>query len=171
MLDVVGTRALLLADRVVGTRPYHYEQVAVTWRDCSLRRWLNDEFCASLGEALVSRVLTAKVCNEPNPVWGTRGGRDTKDQIFLLSMREAAVHFTGKEPDVWGDYRHTFFSLGEKGAAKNIEGKRAWWWLRSPGHIPDGAALVDYGGDLLVTGFSVSSSGGVRPAFWLNLQS
>ncbi|MCL2422793.1 MAG: DUF6273 domain-containing protein, partial [Micrococcales bacterium] len=173
VLDVVGTRALLLADRMVGTRPYHYVQVAVTWRDCSLRRWLNDEFCVSLGEALVSRVVTAKVRNEPNPVWGTRGGKDTKDQIFLLSMREAAVHFTGKEPDVWDDYRYMFLGLGEKGAAKHKDGKRDWWWLRSPGRAPGLAALVRNDGYLNARGrgYVAWASGGVRPAFWLDLQS
>ncbi|MCL2422504.1 MAG: hypothetical protein FWD11_01190, partial [Micrococcales bacterium] len=41
VLDVVQDRALLLADRVVARRPYHREQVAITWRGCDLRRWLN----------------------------------------------------------------------------------------------------------------------------------
>ena len=173
VLDVVGTsRALLLADRVVGTRPYHDEQVAVTWRGCDLRRWLNDEFCDSLGEPLVSRVLTAKVRNEPNPVWGTRGGLNTKDQIFLLSMREAAVYLKGKEPDIWESYRHAFLSLGTRGVAKSRKGKRIWWWLRSPGLGHDFAARVLRDGGLGDGGDFVSEvSGGVRPAFWLDLQS
>ncbi|MCL2422808.1 MAG: DUF6273 domain-containing protein [Micrococcales bacterium] len=172
VLDVVdGTRALLLADRVVARRPYHSTRVAITWQRCDLRRWLNDEFCTSLGDPLVSRVLTVKVRNEPNLTGGTNGGKDTKDRFFLLSMREAVVFFTGGEPDTWEGYRTEALTLDDRGRARDGQGKRAWWWLRSPGHQRVEAAYVAHDGKVDTIGYSVSVSfGGVRPAFWLSLQ-
>ena len=46
-----------------------------------------------------------------------------------------------------------------------------WWWLRSPGSSSYGASYV-YDDGRLYLDFCVSStSGSVRPAFWLNLDS
>ncbi|MCL2467499.1 MAG: DUF6273 domain-containing protein [Micrococcales bacterium] len=170
VLEVVDThRALLFADRVIGTGPYHMAQEDVTWEQCDLRRWLNTEFFWSLGETLTSRVLPTTVENAPNPVYGTRGCGDTTDGFFLLSMTEAAVQFTGREPSNWKTYQ---LSLGKNARAKDEKGESAWWWLRSPGGHPGGAASVYGQGDLYEYGRVVSvASGGVRPAFWLNLQS
>ena len=169
VLDVVGTsRALLLADRVVARRPYHKKQVPITWEECDLRRWLNDEFRMSLGEPLASRALTVKVHNEPSPAWGTDGGEDTDDRFFLLSAREAAIYFTGAEPSTWDEYCEVP-RLGARGIAIDERGRRVWWWLRSPGRTLVHAAYVLHVGDLIVGGRTVSSSAGVRPAFWLNL--
>jgi len=171
VIEVVDGKALLLADQVVDRRPYHEEQVAVTWENCDLRRWLNDEFCESLGESLTSRVMTVKVRNEPNPAWGTPSGRDTKDQFFLLSLSEAALYFTAADPDVWEDYSDPIPCLGAYGNATDGRGKRAVWWLRSPGLDPDGAATVNTNGFVDANGLIVSMSAGVRPAFWLDLRS
>ncbi|MCL2422497.1 MAG: DUF6273 domain-containing protein [Micrococcales bacterium] len=174
VLGVADSSALLLADQVVCERPYnryHETRVAVTWERCDLRRWLNGEFCTSLGGPLLSRVLTAKVPNEPNPVNGTFGSWSTKDRVFLLSISEAARYFTGKEPAAWQDYRGRFLDLGSRGTAKDERGERAWWWLRSPGGNPDHAAYVSGAGHLDAAGSRVSHPGGVRPAFWLDLQS
>jgi hypothetical protein len=53
---------------------------------------------------------------------------------------------------------------------KELVRKTGWWWLRSPGYSSDYAALVDYDGDVYVTGDYVNhSSVSVRPALWLNL--
>ncbi|MDR3068368.1 MAG: DUF6273 domain-containing protein, partial [Cellulomonas sp.] len=134
------------------------------------RQWLNGQFLDSLGQPLASQVLRTKVVNKPNPVWRTPGGNDTDDQVFLLSMEEAAHWLTEKRPR-WMRYSDRRFR-SDKLIAKTEEDVRAWWWLRSPGYDPDSVADVDYGGNLDDFGYGTSaSSGGVRPAFWLNLES
>ena len=172
VLGVDGARALLLADRVIGTSPYHREQGAITWESCDLRRWLNEEFCGSLGEPVVSRVAVVRKKNGPNPAWGTPGCFGTKDRVFLLSAEEAAVWFKGREPKNWGKHLRNM-RLGKSAQAANETGTRSvWWWLRSPGYEPDCAAYVDDNGDLNVGGRGVSAAdGGVRPAFLLDLAS
>ncbi|MCL2422496.1 MAG: DUF6273 domain-containing protein [Micrococcales bacterium] len=170
VLGVADGAALLLADHVVCEGPYN-RGLGVTWERCDLRRWLNDEFCRLLGEPLVSRVLEASVPNDPNPVWGTHGGEDTQDRFFLLSMKEAAVYFTGEDSITCEDGGNRIFRLGDRGKATDSQGKSAWWWLRSPGHETTHAAYVYHDGNLDVLGYPVSVSCGVRPAFWLNLRS
>ena len=54
---------------------------------------------------------------------------------------------------------------------KTADGAAAgWWWLRSPGFLQSDAAYVDYDG-ALYSRDAYYDGGGVRPAFWLNLES
>ena len=46
-----------------------------------------------------------------------------------------------------------------------------YWWLRSPGDYDSCAATVPGSGDVVVAGYIVSSEYGVRPAFYLDLDS
>ncbi|MDR3068333.1 MAG: DUF6273 domain-containing protein [Cellulomonas sp.] len=168
VLEVTGHRTLLLADRVIGTGPYHDVtwEADVTWEQCDLRQWLNGQFLDSLGQPLASRVLRTKVVNRPNPAWRRPGGEDTEDQVFLLSMEEAADWLTGEHPR-WTSFR---WFKSDKLIARYEDGSSAWWWLRSPGDETDRAALVSHVGNLRDYGGRVSASGGVRPAFWLKLE-
>ena len=172
-VDGSDQRALLLADRVIGTGPYHDVSADVTWESCSLRHWLNNDWLSSLGP-LAARVAPVDLRNGPNPVWGTDGGGSTTDQIFLLSMEEAAALLTGNTDVEWKKYQGTqwFGQLpDEQGlAAADEDDESTWWWLRSPGDFPDFAAYVYAVGTVFDNGGPVSASkGGIRPAFWLNL--
>ena len=174
VLDVVveksGRRGLLLADRVIGAGPYNKVWEPMTWERCDLRRWLNQDFAGSLGDPLTSRAVRVKVENGPNPTWDTPGGNDTMDQFFLLSMEEAADWLAGQKSVGWRKFKKKDWFISDNLIAKNEDSESAWWWLRSPGGLPGDAAYVDDDGSLDDLGLLVSgSSGGVRPAFWLNL--
>ncbi|MCL2454227.1 MAG: KAP family NTPase [Micrococcales bacterium] len=168
-------RALLLADRVIGAGPYNEAKTAMTWERCDLRRWLNNEFLESIGDPFVSRVLRVEVKNESNPAWNVGGGRDTRDQFFLLSMNEAVHHLAGEESCDWAKLKKAWIYLGKWGVATDEEGFSSWWWLRSPGATRTRVTSVAPGGGLTLGGrygsVDVSADGGVRPAFWLDLQS
>ncbi|MDR1807043.1 MAG: DUF6273 domain-containing protein, partial [Propionibacteriaceae bacterium] len=166
-----GTRrALLLADGVVGRGPYHRADEAVVWADSDLRAWLNSEFLAGLGKAVVDRVAEAAVDNEDNPTWGTPGGPATSDRVFLLSQREAAGYLAGQWEVDWGEVRLRGGLGDARLSARDEDGASAWWWLRSPGGAPVLAADVSPGGSLHGGGGPVAAAGGgVRPALWLNL--
>ncbi len=44
VLDKEDEKALLLTKESVGERAYHVEWTDITWEDCTLREWLNEEF-------------------------------------------------------------------------------------------------------------------------------
>ena len=44
VLTVDGNNAFLMADKALDCKPYHTTQTAITWKDCSLRTWLNNSF-------------------------------------------------------------------------------------------------------------------------------
>jgi hypothetical protein len=172
-VDSPKGRALLLADRVIGTGPYHKTPVAVTWEECDLRRWLNREFLGSLGDPLTSRIPTMKICNGPNPINGANGGDTTQDQVFLLSMEEAASFLTGKKKVRWKKYQTARWFKDQSLIARDEKNTSTWWWLRSPGAGPESVSNVHADGSLDGRNdtVGVAAAGGVRPAFWLNLES
>ena len=115
------------------------------------------------------------VVNEDNPYYGTEGGNDTNDKVYLLSIAEASNASYG--------FNSTFNTSSETRVATNTAyvagksgmddvGKADPWWLRSPG----GSGY--YASDVTSSGHGLYYSShvyygyvGVRPALHLNLSS
>ena len=156
VLDVQKDRALLITKECLLMAPYYERNERVTWEECSLRiRLLPVLLGRIFDSAERDRVLLWNNQNPDNVLFGTSGGTDTEDRLFLLSIDEAKQYFPYDEARV---------------AQHN--GKNWWWWLRSPGHDANHAAFVHDVGSIYIYGTYVNrNSGGVRPAFWLDLKS
>jgi hypothetical protein len=169
LADQDGHRqALLLADRVIGTGPYHRELARVTWETCDLRHWLNGEFLMALGEPVWTQIAQVRVDNLPNPVWDIPGGHPTTDRVFLLSLQEAVQHLAGNPQVEWPDYKDRVFQHDGL-VARDENNQSAWWWLRSPGNDGGHAAFVRYGGSVGDIGSVIDAAGGVRPALTIRI--
>jgi len=174
VLDVQGDKALMITEGVVEKRPYNDAWIGVTWETCTLRKYLNGEFLQKFTEEERRKITETQIRNPDNLWCGTEGGRDTVDKVFLLSLEEVDRYFGDS-----GDYKNKrgvgkyYFSNAHDSDRQAKFGKEVcWWWLRSPGDLSDLAAYVDDDGYVYVIGGSVGiDSGGVRPAFWLNLKS
>ncbi len=91
VLDEAEDYYMLLAQQILDVRPYHEEQKAVTWAECDVRRWLNQEFLeTAFTVAEQSHIVNGTVSNE--------FGGETKDQVYLLSDREVYEYF-GIDPE------------------------------------------------------------------------
>lgn len=72
-------------------KQYHARDEYITWENCTLRAWLNDEFLATAFTEEEQRMIqTSIVSNEDNPKFNTEGGSETEDKIFLLSIEEVS---------------------------------------------------------------------------------
>lgn len=169
-----GNRALLISRYLLDARAYHSEDSEITWQDCTLRAWLNGDFLAvAFTEAEQEAILTTDVDNSPdqgNEHWGTKGGSNTHDKVFLLSWSEAERPYSNIERRC----AVTPFAKS-RGAYTNedylSDGRNTgWWWLRSPGYDQDRAARVYPDGSL---GYNYVDrvDGCVRPAMWIDLDS
>jgi hypothetical protein len=172
VLEVKDGRALLLSDKVLEQRRYHDTPQFITWADSDIRAYLNGELFNSFNEADKARVVQVTNTNPDNPWWGTAGGEDTDDYIFLLSLDEL-IHYFGDADQLIkpaGEREYTWGFYGAHADARIAPGQ--WWWLRSPGGGSGNAAGVNDVGGVDVGGVGVASanlSGSVRPALWLNL--
>jgi hypothetical protein len=115
-------------------------------------------------------IAVTNVENPDNPQYGTDGGIDTVDKVFLLSYQEAIDPALGFLSD-YGAYdpareaKTTAYS-GAKGVPNG------WWWLRSPGISSNHAAFVQQtSGGIYRPGSYVNNAFGVRPALNLHLAS
>ena len=163
-----GNQVLLLSKYVLDAKPYNEEFEDVTWETSDIRQWLNNEFyTTAFNKTEKAKIQTSLIKNEDNSEYGTSGGNDTEDKVFLLSEKEAETLFSNEEERI---AKATEYA--EKSGVYVNKEKVAWWWLRSPGYHGHHAAVVNKYGWVDRDGSCVSIySGGVRPALHLNLQS
>jgi len=177
ILEIQGDRALLLSDKVVERRKYHDRHEAITWADCTLRQYLNGSFLNSFNEAEKFRIIDTSIVNWEHPSYGTGGGEDTIDKIFMLSIDEVVNYFDDNSKLAM-EFIERYGTFVEKACvAHDVNGAASWWWLRSPGEISFAKPL----GEISKTTSVISPDGtlrscdaitsniDVRPALWLNL--
>ena len=163
-----GNQILLLSKYVLDAKPYNKEWEDVTWETSDIRQWLNNEFyTTAFNKAEKAKIQTSLIKNEDNSEYGTNGGNDTEDKVFMLSEKEAETLFSNKEERI---AKATEYA--QKSGVYVNEEKAAWWWLRSPGDDSDSAAVVPDSGGVGRNGDDVYRDDvGVRPALYLNVQS
>ena len=173
VLDKENDLILILSKYALDCKKYNDVCKEVTWEDCTLRKWLNSQFIRdAFTDDEEELIATVTLENESNSGYGTHGGNDTQDKVFLLSFKEINRYFHNYNskkcvPTCYAIYRGVWTS--------NIKTKddeqTCWWWLRSPGDYQDCAGRVhDFGGVIYYGGKVDLDNGGVRPAMWLNLQ-
>lgn len=166
VLNVQGGKALLISKDCLDARPYNEEQESVTWETCTLRVWLNDDFLNTAFSAEEkARIPATAVENPDNLVFGTDGGNNTSDRVFLLSVGEAERYITSGSYQIT---KPTPYAVA-RGADKKDEGS-ASWWLRTPGSFHFNA-YIEYGDGYVyyVYEYVRCPTIGVRPALWVKL--
>ena len=160
VLDIKGNEALLISRYALDCKQYHHEYNYITWEDCDLRKWLNSDFLKSaFSNEESERILVSELRNYKNPEYGTRGGNDTKDRIFCLSIAEAEQYFSSDEDR---QCRPTAYA-GKQGVY--VSNECCYWWLQSPGYNHNLATSVDAGGALDLDGRDILNDNcAVRPA-------
>ena len=193
VLSVNGDDVFLLADRNLECLEYNGTDTGVTWETCTVRSWLNGygeeqnkeekdyRQNSFINHAFTpeerSAIRTTNVVNKDNPEYGTEGGNDTADQVYLLSINEVTNPAYGFSPD-----SNQYAKSREAKNTEYAKGREAWastgseyagngfWWLRSPGCSSRNASYVNDYGSVVYHGNFVGFSGNVvRPALHLSL--
>ncbi len=158
-LRVQMGRVLLLARHAIYTRPYNTEWKEISWKDCSLRAWLNSSFlknCFSTEEkkALITAKLTTNYAG---------ASVTTEDMVFLLDVTEAKAL-----SDELLLCKPTRYAREKSTATTN---GFCYWWLRDTtnrkndaNRVEPSGAVSEYGGNTNATGV------GIRPAIWVDVE-
>ena len=184
VLEVQNNTALIITEYIIEQRAYHNAYKDITWADCSLRKYLNSEFYDRFTAAEKSRIIPVLNKNPDNQWYGTKGGTDTQDSIFLLSIEETVCRYFGDSSSKLyspGKNQRYWFERKDKNNSKRIarlENRKEgswWWWLRSPGRVSIKAVYIHGDGNIGIQGNNIlkgnisdgECKGGLRPALWL----
>lgn len=149
-------RILVLSRLALNSMGFHAENVDVTWKDCTLRSWLNEEFYP-LAFSDEEKAMVALTDLEDE---------GTQDRVFLLNVEEVEKYLPNK-PDRWLD--PTLYAV-KQGAWQHDNTYRCWWWLRTSGEKSAEAIFVGTEGTIQYTGgFVYRYAITVRPAMWIEI--
>ena len=152
VLDVQGDRALLISNYGLDCEMYNDSDEAVSWEDCSLRTWLNNDFYEqAFSEEEKSRIVITELDNQ------------IKDKVFLLNREEAEAFFNDGEG--WHCYS-TDYAKGQ--GAKTYFGT-CLWWLRNSNSDYFAEAISPI--DERTKPYLVTEYNAVRPALWIQVKS
>ena len=184
VLDVQDDKALVISEKVLSQRQWHYEQRLLTWEPSDMRRYLNGPFFDNtFTEEEKAFIVETRVINNMNPWFGSAGiGADTMDRVFLLSLEEVVQYFgdSGMLSENAGRPASSIsiaitdeYNLARIATAIDSD-VVPWWWLRTPGRavnslVDASATIVTGGGDILPYGIYLVTEGGVRPALWVRI--
>lgn len=165
---------LLLNSYGIDAKQYNAEAKAVTWKTCTLRKWLNGSFYeTAFNDKEKKSIKTSYIKNYT--------GDDTKDKIFLLSIPEAKKYLSPgfNNSKKLRKYIYTVAKLTPYAFKRGGNRYRyehsgvplvSWWWLRSPGDSAEKAAFTGRDGDVYSDGFLVQLDyGAVRAALRADL--
>lgn len=167
---------LLMAEKILDTKVYNTPSASITWEYCTLRAWLSDSFFSAVfSEGERARVLTSHNTNEDSAAFGTEGGNDTDDRVFLLSqseMTQTAYGFNSNNSasDTARQAQGSDYSKCQGLMVVAAQGNNSFWWLRSPGQSATyaiGATPLGWVGNSYET--TNQNYIGVRPAVRINL--
>lgn len=185
VLDIQNNTALIITENIIEQRSYHNAYKDITWADCSLRKYLNGEFYDKFTVADQSRIIPVINKNPDNHWYKSKGGADTRDSIFLLSLEEVTCKYFGDSSSKLynpGKNQRYWFQRKDENNSKRIAINKNdkwhhWWWLRSPGRVNIKAVYIHPDGNIGIQGNNIlkgniaegECKGGVRPALWMKL--
>ena len=194
VLDKDNSGKLFVVSKyVLDNIQYNTKRENVTWETCSLRKWLNSTFMNdAFNSTEKAMIQTTDVINKGNP-WNTKvkGGKNTKDSIFLLSIDEAKKYFPNDKSGPFEgssearackvtayalaqgvdavNWENDFSPWDTEKEFKKYDGYCISWWLRTPG-----TGANDEAADVLYSGVIsneknpfVDWTAGLRPAMWI----
>ncbi len=173
VLDIKDDLALLITEDIIKLHWYHSEFLDINWADCKLRNYLNNEFYNSFSSNEKAKIITTTNTNTDNQWFKTKGGIDTTDKIFLLSLEEVCDYFGDSNENllVKGKQKWLIDDENNQRRQAKFEGENHWWRLRSPGYYSRTSASINSNGNVYVRGNGVygrpKDGGGVRPALWI----
>jgi len=179
VLSNTNGELFVMSEKILDSRVYHPDQIDVTWETCTLRNWLNNDFYnTAFNSTEQAGIITSAVVNEDNSAYGTEGGNNTSDKLFLLSYAEEmnpAYGFSSESfsSDTARRAQGTDFSKcnGLYVSTDSSYLGNGNWWLRSPGQTSRDAYRVYYDGSAwsyIVVNYIAH---GTRPVFKINLSS
>lgn len=188
-----GKTLFVMPDKGIDCKAYNDTIISVTWENCTMRKWLNNDFYnMAFSSKEQEAIVISQVQNGPVPKYMSGNGNDTEDKLYLLSipeLREPAYGFW-EEKMYWGhkrdkklnrrlkpsDYAHARGAAKCKhkdtGAliSKQSIGNCSWWLRSRCSNTNYGAEVNEWGGVFSVGYYTRIFENAVVPVMHLELE-
>lgn len=165
VVDIQDGKALIVCKNAVEAMAYNETGEAVSWEECSLRTWLNDEFYnVAFTDEERSHIVLTNLSTSGSETYNTTGGNDTYDYVFIPGYFDELWTYFSREAD-----RPCIITVH---ATENYEQEDAMeciWWTRSPGEMQNQIMYITPKGAVKSTKY-VGKKYGVRPAMWIEMR-
>lgn len=152
-------KILLISKKGLVSKSYHRKNNNSTWKNCSLRKWLNHGFInTAFTEEEEKYLVPTEVVYDINDSEMDK----VTDQVFLLNDHETDMYFSSY---IAKRAKATEYAVA-KGAAVFEETGNSYWWVRSP----SGCCINSYGGVASDKKALDNGTITVRPAMWVSLK-
>ena len=171
VLEVNGDEALIISDKILDMVTYNEEHVDITWENCTLRKWLNEDFIEKAFTDEEKEKIVPKMHDNPKNknFPEIEGGADTLDKVFAFSIDEVKSYFPTKEER---KAKATPYAL-QQGVYVYTETGYSCWWLRTrcfPAGM-GGGSRVNVGGTISDLAYDdIRSHRGPRPVMWIKTE-
>lgn len=162
VLEEDDEKQLLLSKYVIDNTPYHARGQVLSWKDCSLRNWLNTTFIEkAFSESEKALFLETERAKTKNIFYDTEDKSKCSDKVFLLSVEEVKRYLGTKDrigchPTPYAEEKGVFTS------------GYCLWWIRTPGDSFGMQAYVHAAGGITYDGcYQQRNQVGLRPAVWV----
>jgi len=184
VLEVRDGKALLITKDIVALHEYNESLKNVTWENCSLRIWLNDEFVhnnfakdekkqiCKVSPPIQKEALSNYTLSGGGGEFALTDGRspyfrnEPSDYIFLLSLDDVKKYYGGYKNANW-------IIDDENNIARQAKLYNEYhtWVLRTPGESLDRIVYITADGSIICNGTYVDDRLlGIRPALWIKLK-
>ena len=170
VLDVSDGKLFLLSDKALANLPFNKKSNGATWKDCSLRKWLNNDFYkGAFSSKEKAAIQTTKVYDNAAHSYAEfntakRFSGTTKDKVFLLSYLELCKYLdlstAACEPT-------TVVSKSKNKIRVQKDGKHkyCYWWLRTSAYKNNAMFMTAEG---FASAYEHHAQICVRPALWVD---
>ena len=154
VLNRDGNKALVISKYCLEQMPFNNTLAPVTWENCTIRKWLNNDFFNTAFSADEKTSVLVSNISYPDDVDHEEPTRTTKDRIFLLSENEALLYFDSD-------------SERATQTTEYVGALHCYWILRTNGSVSN-VAHVDTSG---YVGYyeNVDREWYIRPAMWIEI--
>ena len=172
VLSVNASKATLVAKNILDAGMYHNDYTAaqnVTWAESSVRAWLADTFYEkAFNESEKEQVLGSENTNMNHPDYGTRGGINTTDKVYLPSLEDVVnktypLHTSEQRLSSGTDYA---VAQGLWAHDKNT----ADYMSRTPGVAQNAIVLISENGNIADAYQSTTQISGIKPMITVSME-
>ena len=166
VLEKYNNKILVISKYALDCQKYDTSYAEITWHDCTLRTWLNNDFYNSAFTDEEKAVInSSSISGEANSQYDTAYGENSNDYVFLLSLNEISKYFkTDKSRSCLPtDYARQNY-IEEISADESCR-----WWSRTPGITQKNVVAIKTDNSINYFGLYAFDMAFVRPAMWIDI--